>query len=72
MPVMEKFYSSKEVAELLDLTEGRICQLCRWNREKGREIGRKFGNSWMLTDLDIERIRLLPDRRKNSDDSDNL
>lgn len=62
MPVIDRFYSTKEAASILGLTEGRICQLCRWNEG----IGTKFGRDWILTEADLEKIRNLPDGRKKN------
>lgn len=64
MAVLDRVYSAKEAAEVLGMTEGRICQICRW---KG--IGQKFSKVWLLTEADIERIKNLPDGRKKSEDS---
>lgn len=55
MATMTNLYSSQEAADALDLTRGRIRQICRWSDGK---IGHKLGRDWFLTDADLELIRL--------------
>jgi hypothetical protein len=61
MSTMTKMYSSIEAGALLNLTDGRIRQICRWSRKKeakGPQIGHKIGRDWFLTDSDLELIRI--------------
>ena len=60
MATLEQVFTCQEAAELLEVSDARIRQLCI----EHREIGRKHGRSWLLTEADIERIRNLPDHRK--------
>ena len=57
----QREYNTKEAAELFGCTEGRICQVCRWN-----EIGSKWGKAWRLTASDLKKIsRALSYKGKN-------
>lgn len=47
----KKEYTAREAAEIFGCTEGRICQICRWN-----DIGEKWGYAWRLTKADLKRI----------------
>lgn len=55
MTAIAEFHSCIDAAEILELTPGRIRQICRWSDGK---IGRKIGRDWFLTDADLEIIRL--------------
>jgi hypothetical protein len=55
----EKLYSSKEAAEILGLTDGRIRQICRWN-----SIGTKLGRDWLLTEKELNKLRSEEFRKK--------
>jgi hypothetical protein len=54
-----KLYTSAEAAEILGLSESRICQVCRWN-----SIGTKLGRDWVLTDADLKKLRVAENRKK--------
>lgn len=58
MSTMQSLHSSQEAAGILDLTEGRIRQICRWSREKGPLIGQKIGRDWFLSESDLELVRI--------------
>jgi hypothetical protein len=51
----ENIYSASDAAKLFGITEGRVCQLCRWEK-----IGRKFAGGWLLTDNDLDQLEKLP------------
>jgi len=55
----QKLYSTSEAAAILELTEGRICQVCRWN-----SIGTKVGRDWILTAKDLQKLRSVENRKK--------
>ena len=55
----QQLFSVQQAAEQLELTDGRVRQICREH-----EIGVLLGRDRVLTAEDIERIRNLPDRRK--------
>jgi len=55
----QKLYSTSEAAAILSLTEGRICQVCRWN-----SIGTKIGRDWILTAKDLQKLRSVENRKK--------
>jgi hypothetical protein len=55
MSTMTNLYSTYEAAVELELTHGRIRQICRWSEGK---IGKKMGRDWWLTDSDLELIRI--------------
>jgi len=44
--------TTKEVAELLDVTTGRVRQLAA-----ELDLGEKFGRDWAFSDEDLERLR---------------
>lgn len=68
MATATNLHSSYDAAAALDLTHGRICQICRWSKGK---IGKKLGRDWFLTDADLELIRLKFRKYEKSDpDSD--
>lgn len=52
-------YTTREAAEELGITDGRIRQLCIFHR-----IGKKFGHIRMLSIRDLKRIQAV---RKNLD-----
>jgi len=58
----QKLYSTYEAAEILSLTVGRICQVCRWN-----SIGTKIGRDWILTAKDLQKLRSVENRKKKQD-----
>ena len=53
-----------EVARELELTTGRIRQICREHN-----IGEVKGRDRLLSESDMRRIRNLPDRRKKDEQS---
>ena len=55
----EKLYSCQEAAGILELTDGRVRQICRWN-----EIGTKVGRDWLLTEKDLQKLRSQENRKK--------
>ncbi len=57
----EKLYNCKEAAEILELTDGRVRQVCRWN-----EIGIKVGRDWLLTAKDLDKLRVEENRKKKT------
>ena len=52
MSTTQKLYGTHEAAQELELTDGRIRQICR----KGN-IGVKVGRDWLLTAKDLEKVR---------------
>lgn len=68
MATATKMYSTYEAAEILDLTHGRIRQICRWSEGK---IGQKLGRDWFLGESDLELIRLKfpKSEKKSSEDT---
>ncbi len=68
MSTMTNLHSTHEAAEILNLTHGRICQICRWSDGK---IGKKIGRDWFLTDADLELVRIkFPRKSSESADDD--
>ncbi len=61
MSVTDVLFSTVEAAARLDLTPGRICQICRWNG-----VGKKVGRDWLLTADDLDRIREMFQPEKKS------
>ncbi len=55
MSTMTNLYSTADAASELDLTDGRIRQICGGSAGK---IGRKIGRDWFLTESDLELIRI--------------
>jgi hypothetical protein len=55
MSTLQSLHSSREAADILELTEGRIRQICRWSDGK---IGKKIGRDWFLAESDLELIRI--------------
>ena len=67
MTMLSPLYSAKEAASKLNVTDGRIRQICI--ASDGR-IGKKLGRDWFLTDADLELIRLKTRMWKKSADPD--
>lgn len=59
MALKEKLFTTPEAARLLQLTPGRIRQICR-----EFDIGTVHGNTRVLTAEDLKRLESRPDRRK--------
>lgn len=71
MSTVANLHSSQEAGKILDLTEGRIRQICRWSREQSPLIGQKIGRDWFLTDADLELVRIkFPKKSSDSEESD--
>lgn len=64
MTIQQDFLTSREAAEILGVTDARVRQLCIANKN----IGKKHGHVWILTMVDVDRIRLLPEFRKKLHD----
>ena len=66
-PKSKEFYSTAEVAELLDRAEWTVREWCRLGRvhAEKRQCGRGPAGEWMISHEELERIRsegLLPTR----------
>ena len=57
--IKEKIYTAQEAAEILELTDGRVRQVCRWN-----QIGKKMGRDWILSENDLEKLSKFENRKK--------
>jgi excisionase family DNA binding protein len=53
---LQQFYTTKEAAEELGVSEGFVRQMCN----EHDEIGKKHGHVWLLDEADLLRIRALP------------
>lgn len=59
MAIREKLFTVNDVARLLEVTPGRVRQICR-----EREIGEVIGTTRLLTAEDIKTIEQRPDGRQ--------
>lgn len=62
MATAQEVYTTTQAAEILQMTDTRVRQLCISHEN----IGKKHGHVWMLTEADIVRIQNLPDLRRKS------
>ena len=62
MTIQQEFLTSKEAAAALGVTDARVRQLCI----EYQNIGKKHGHVWILTSVDLEKIRMLPEFRKKT------
>jgi hypothetical protein len=61
MALQEKVFTVSEVARLLEITTGRVRQICR-----ELNIGEVKGKTRLLTVEDIQHIEKRPDRRADN------
>jgi hypothetical protein len=61
MALQEKVFTVSEVARLLEITTGRVRQICR-----ELMIGEVKGKTRLLTVEDIQHIEKRPDRRQDN------
>jgi hypothetical protein len=61
MALQEKVFTVSEVARLLEITTGRVRQICR-----ELNIGEVKGKTRLLTVEDIQHIEKRPDRRQDN------
>ncbi len=59
--IQQKLYTCQEAAEILELTDGRIRQICRWN-----SIGEKRGRDWLLSEKDLQKLQVEENRKKKT------
>lgn len=59
MALREKLFTVNDVARLLEITPGRVRQICR-----EREIGEVIGTTRLLTAEDIKAVEERPDGRQ--------
>lgn len=56
MATVQQFYTSREAAKELGVSDAHVRQICIDNAK----IGTKHGHMWILTEADLERIRAIP------------
>lgn len=56
-----EYYGTKEAAERLDRTEGRIRQMIRWEELEAIEISPR---SWLIPAKEVDRVLKERERRK--------
>ncbi len=64
MATAQQWLTVNDAAESLGVTDGRVRQILREQNDFGNSIGMKVGRDWLLSESDVERIRVLPDKRK--------
>jgi len=62
--MQQLFLTTAEAAKALGVTDARIRQLCIQYSQTTKNIGKKHGHVWILTEADCEKIRELPEFRK--------
>lgn len=67
MSTLQEWFTVNDAAESLGITGGRVRQILKEQNDSGNKIGMKAGRDWLLSESDVERIRVLPDKRKFKD-----
>ena len=67
MATLQQWLTVNDAAESLGVTGGRVRQILKEQNNSGNKIGMKVGRDWLLSESDVERIRVLPDKRKFKD-----
>lgn len=53
------FYTTAEAAEVIGITQGRLCQLLRAGILKGRKAGQQ---TWLIPKREVERFQSTPQK----------